>query len=46
MIAKDYDTTKVECKIYTEEHNYNPRVEISSENYNDGEVLFIDFHYM
>lgn len=39
-----YETTKVECQVYTEENNYAPRVEISSENYPDGEVIFIDYH--
>lgn len=40
----DYETTKVECQIYTEDNNYDPRVEINSDNYSDGEVIFIDFH--
>lgn len=39
-----YDTTKVECQVYTEENNYAPRVEISSESYSDGEVIFVDYH--
>ncbi|NFF75978.1 hypothetical protein [Clostridium sporogenes] len=40
-----YETTKVvEGQVYTEENNYAPRVEISSENYPDGEVIFIDYH--
>lgn len=40
----DYETTKVECQVYTEENNYDPRVEITSDNYSDGEVIFLDFH--
>lgn len=38
-----YETAKVECQVFTEENNYDPRVEISSDNYNDGEIIFIDF---
>lgn len=40
----NYDTTKVECQVFDEENNYEPRVEISSEGYSDGEVIFIDYH--
>lgn len=40
----NYDTTKVESQVYEEESNYTPRVEISSEGYNDGEVIFIDYY--
>ena len=39
-----YKTTKIECQVYTEENNYTPRVEINSENCQDGEVIFIDYH--
>lgn len=39
-----YDTTKVECQVYTKENNYDTRVEITSDSYNDGEIIFIDFH--
>ena len=41
---KDYDTTKVECQIFTENSNYDPRVEFSSDRYEDGEVVFIDYY--
>ena len=37
-----YDTTKVECQVLDEYNNYDPRVEISSEGYPDGEIIFID----
>lgn len=40
----NYDTTKVECQAFTDEHNFEPRVEISSEGYSDGEIIFIDYH--
>jgi hypothetical protein len=42
--SKDYETAKVECQVFTEKDNYSPRVEISSEGYADGEVIFIDYH--
>lgn len=38
----NYDTTKVECQVLDEYNNYDPRVEISSEGYPDGEIIFID----
>lgn len=40
----DFDSAKVECQVLTENNNYNPRVEISSEAYNDGEIIFLDYH--
>ena len=40
----NYDTTKVECQVFDKDNNYEPRVEISSEGYSDGEVIFIDYH--
>lgn len=40
----NYDTTKVECQVFDKDNNYDPRVEISSEGYSDGEVIFIDYH--
>lgn len=40
----NYNTTKVECQVFDEENNYEPRVEILSEGYSDGEVIFIDYH--
>lgn len=40
----DYDTTKVESQVFDDDNNYNPRVEITSEGYDDGEVIFIDYH--
>lgn len=41
---KEYDETKVECQVFTEEDNFTPRVEMSSEGYSDGEIVFLDFH--
>ncbi|WP_195966835.1 hypothetical protein [Clostridium sp. 1001283B150210_160208_E6] len=43
-VGKEYDSSKVEYQVFTENNNYTPRVEISSEGYDDGEVIFIDFH--
>lgn len=40
----DYDNTKVEYQIFTKNNNYTPRVEVSSEGYSDGEIVFIDCH--
>lgn len=40
----NYDTTKVACQVFDSENNYDPRVEVSSEAYSDGEVIFIDYH--
>lgn len=40
----NYDTTKVACQVFDSQKNYDPRVEISSEGYKDGEVIFIDYH--
>lgn len=40
----NYDTTKVECQVLDKDNNYEPRVEISSEGYSDGEIIFIDYH--
>lgn len=40
----DFDTTKVESQVFDNEKNYEPRVEISSEGYDDGEIIFIDYH--
>ena len=40
----NYDTTKVECQVLDKDNNYDPRVEISSEEYSDGEVIFIDYY--
>lgn len=40
----NYDTTKVECQVLDKDNNYDPRVEISSEGYSDGEIIFIDYH--
>lgn len=41
---KEYSETKVECQVFTEESNFPPRVEISSDGYSDGEIVFVDFH--
>lgn len=40
----NYDTTKVEFQALDKDSNYDPRVEISSEGYSDGEVIFIDYY--
>lgn len=40
----NYDTTKVECQVLDKDNNYDPRVEISSEGYSDGEIIFIDYY--
>ena len=40
----NYDTSKIACQIFDSENNYDPRVEVSSEAYSDGEVIFIDYH--
>ncbi|EPB8249042.1 TPA: hypothetical protein ACF2DD_000129 [Clostridium perfringens] len=40
----DFNSAKVECQVLTENNNYDPRVEISSEAYNDGEIIFLDYH--
>lgn len=40
----NYDTTKVECQVFDKDNNYDPRVEVSSEGYSDGEIIFIDYH--
>lgn len=40
----NYDTTKIACQIFDKEKNYDPRVEVSSEGYSDGEIVFIDYH--
>lgn len=40
----NYDTTKVECQVFDKSNNYEPRVEISSESYSDGEIIFVDYH--
>lgn len=39
-----YDTAKVEYRVFNENKNYDPRVEISSEGYDDGEIIFIDYY--
>lgn len=43
-VGKEYDSSKVEYQIFTENNNYTPRVEITSEGYDDGEIIFVDFH--
>lgn len=40
----DYNTTRVESQVFDKRNNYTPRVEISSERYSDGEIIFIDYH--
>ena len=40
----NYDDTKVECQVFDENTNCTPRIEITSEGYSDGEVIFIDYH--
>lgn len=41
-ISVNYDTTKIEFQVSTEENDYAPDVSINSEGYDDGEVVFID----
>ena len=42
----EYDKVKVEFQVFKDERNYDPElVEITSEKYDDGEVVFIDLHY-
>lgn len=40
----NYNNTKVEYQVFTENNNYTPQVEVSSEGYSDGEVILIDCH--
>ncbi|GEM_PF-5483037 len=40
----NYDTTRVESQVFDKDNNYEPRVEISSEGYNNGEIIFIDYY--
>lgn len=40
----EYDAAKVECQVFNKDENYEPRFEISSEGYDDGEIIFIDFY--
>lgn len=40
----NYNTTSVESQVFTENSNYEPRVEITNDAYSDGEVIFIDYH--
>lgn len=40
----DYNTTQVAFQVFDKENNYEPRVEITSEGYDDGEIIFIDYH--
>lgn len=42
--GKDYSTAKVESQVLTEKDNYAPDVSISSDHYDDGEIIFIDFY--
>lgn len=40
-----YNNTKVEYQIFDINENYDAsRVEISSEGYEDGKIIFIDYH--
>lgn len=40
--GKDYKSSKVEHQVLEGDNNYTPKVVISSDGYNDGEVIFID----
>jgi hypothetical protein len=42
--GKNYSTAKVESQVLTENDNYAPDVSISSDHYDDGEIIFIDFY--
>lgn len=40
----DFATTKLEGQVFQEDKNHEPRIEISSEGYDDGEIIFVDYH--
>lgn len=40
--SKEYDDTKVEFQVLTDDNNYDCNVSITSDKYNDGEIVFID----
>ena len=44
METKDYYSAKVLSQVFTKEENFEPRVEISSEGYDDREIVFIDYY--
>ena len=39
---KDYDNTKVEFQVLTDDNNYDCNVSMTSDKYDDGEVIFVD----
>lgn len=42
----EYDKVKVEFQVFKDERNYDPElIEITSEKYDDGEIIFVDIHY-
>lgn len=43
-VSLDYSTARVESQVLTDDKNFDPKVEISSEHYDDGEIIFIDYY--
>lgn len=41
-ILHDYDTTQIELQYFDKDSNYEVDMSICSDNYNDGEVIFLD----
>lgn len=41
---KDYDTTKIDCSLISEDSYYNAQIDISLKSYKDGEILCMDFY--
>lgn len=39
---KEYDDTKVEFQVLTDDNNYNCDISMILEGYDDGEVIFVD----
>lgn len=40
----EYKNVKIESQVFDNENNYDPRIEITSEGYDDGEIIFIDYY--
>lgn len=40
----DFETAKVESQVFDRDNTYEPKVEISSDGYDDGEIIFIDYY--
>ena len=41
---KDYDTTKIDCSLISEDGYYDAQIDISLKSYKDGEILCMDFY--